>query len=642
MHAPYTDHVADAFQAAEYAAGAALTCLALGLLPRRWPLRVALLGGLWLAVLAPSLGSFFEGFTGVVANAASLHAGLLAARLALLVALVLGRRLGPLLFGLAGVGFAWFLSSALVDSDLELCALHVALAGYTLGLVADARRGAPDLVTQPARDRLALAQDLGLLIVGTLAAALVSNFVLFRGTDSSDEWAYTYQAAVFAKGRLYGEVPACLPALRNYWVFWKDGRMFAQYQPGWPLFLVPFVWIKQIWLGGPAALGLLALALARLGRFAVRSFGHATAAEVRRGGLVAGGFALLSNTLLINGGSRYPHVFMAALFAFTAEAALRLGRAKDRRSALRIGACLGFFAGWIFVVRVPDAVLLAAGPLVYVGVATIRRRAHGFGLLAALGTSGLWVLFLLYTAHVQVGGWGVLPYQLGEQFHSWVKIGFSVPSAALWKWSFPLAWGAYEWWPLVPAIGILGFTLACRYGRDLRRVVLMLSLSACTTLGFYAMLEWGRGGDFGYGPRYQLVLVVPMAIGSALAVHASLHRLGDRARGLIGTGLALATLVGVLVLGGYLFPHARHLLADVMGTELAARKAGLRHAVVIIPPGVGPYGPLDVTRNLPLESYSAPVIYANDTDVTCLRRAYPNRTFYHADGRGNVKLTPLP
>lgn len=643
MHAPYTDQAVDAFQAAEYAAGAALTCLAVGLLPKRWPVRFAFAVGLWLAVLAPVLPTLGSGF-GIGVTSTLLHAALGLARVALVATLLLSGRPWLLLPGGLATAAVAFLDGFLRESDFELCALHIALAGLVLGLVAKLplrRLPVPSRRLEAPFDRIALAQDVGVFLVGMIGAAAVSHYVLFRGTDSSDEWAYTYQAALFAKGRLYGKVPPCFDAFRMYWVFWRDDRMFAQYQPGWPLFLAPFVAIGQAWLGGPASLGMLGVALARLGRFSIASFGTATPAEIRRGGLVAAGLALSCNFLLINGASRYAHVITTALFALTVEAALRVGRVKEMRRAAVLGAWLGFVVGWSGVVRAPDAVLLSCGAGLYLLVAVVRRRMHPVALLTALLVAAAWLLFLFYSARQQVGIWGVLPYQIGSEFHPWVHMSFSVPSAHMWRWSFPLMWGAYEWFPLVPGVGILGFTLAARQGGDSKRVVFSLAVPSFALLTFYAMLEWGRGNDFGYGPRYQAGIVVPMAIGTAMAVHASLLRLPSRVRPHLMHGFVLVAAVGTIVCGAHLYPYDRRILADVMGVENAVRERSLRNAIVVVPNGMSPHGGWDITRNLPIELYEQPVLYANESKMECLRSSFPSRRLYRAESRGNVKLTPI-
>ena len=64
--------------------------------------------------------------------------------------------------------------------------------------------------------------------------------------------------------------------------------------------------------------------------------------------------------------------------------------------------------------------------------------------------------------------------------------------------------------------------------------------------------------------------------------------------------------------------------------------------LLVVGPDAFPYGPMDVTRNLPLELYDAPAILANESDLACLRREYPNRTFYRAVGRGAQLVPTVP
>src|SRR5262249_29211846 len=164
------------------------------------------------------------------------------------------------------------------DSEAELAVLHLVAIGLLLGLHPSSTTPREMYVDrQPPRFAYA-AHDSWLFGLATFLACLVSIYVLGRSCDSADEWSYTFQAAVFAKGRAYAAVPPCMPAFQNFWIFWKDGRMFSQYTPGWPLFCAPFQALGVMWLAAPVTLGLLSVGVARLARRAVARSGLETSA----------------------------------------------------------------------------------------------------------------------------------------------------------------------------------------------------------------------------------------------------------------------------------------------------------------------------------------------------------------------------
>lgn len=627
MHAPYTDHATEAYQIAEVATGALLSVVGWPLLQAR-SVRATWTMAIWLTVATPLLLPWFSEVKWQLGAITAL----------LVLTLLLARRLIALLIGVPVVTGLYVASRFLKDSNLEVCAAYLCAAGLVLGLLAPPWHRA--VLSSPAAPPRALSarwHDFALFVIAIVMGALVSHFVLLRAPDGSDEWAYTYQAAVMAKGQLYGKLPPCHSALRNFWLFWRDDRMFAQYQLGWPLLLVPFVWMRAVWLGGPVTLGLLAVAVARLARQAALrgSFGRA---DVLRAGWLAAGVTLLSSTVLINGGSRFPHLLVAALFAFVAENALVLARSRGFREAFPRALLLGSTAGYLVLVRAPDACVLAVGPLLYLAIATVRRRTHWSTIPLAALASIPWLVFLFVTAHAQLREWGVLPYQLTTTFYPWNVVGFSLPPAHHWKWSFPLAWGAYCWFPLTPALGIVGMALMTRE-RWTRGVAFTLGFSALASMTFYGLLTLGRGGDFGYGPRYQLVLVVPMAVGAALLLLRVLTRMAAPMRALVRTALVTTVATGVLLLSCEQLMSANSLLTRVTAVEREVKAQGLRRAVVIVTKSAAFYGPMDLTRNYPIELYDPEVIFANENETMCLREAFADRTFFKAVGKP-PKLVP--
>lgn len=629
MNSPYTDHASEAFQAAEVALGAVSTVVLLASGPRRPPLRSFLAAAaIWGAVFLPLWPLVASAWVVRRDDAAQTLVGYAVLEVILALASIAPARPRRTVAALAVVGATAALSRWITDSTWELCNLHVIAAWVVWAihegpLRASAAPGAP--AASPAKEPSERVEDAVVFGVATLVGALVSTYVLERGIDSSDEWGYTYQAALFAKGHLHGKVPPCTESLRNFWIIWRDDRMFAQYQPGWPIFMVPFVWLRAPWLAGPVSFAILVTAGSRVARIAVRE-ATGSAASARTGGRVAAFGLLLANTLLINGGSRFPHVFVCALWCVAIEATHRLVRAPTPRDANRAAAVLGCAAGWLVCTRVPEG-LLTAGLLAAVLVALVRKKvAFGPVLVAGLVSVG-WVLVLLGISRAQTGRWGELGYSVATEFYPWNHYKQSLPPPNAIKWHVPLATGAYSWWPIAPAIGLAGTVLGLR--TRARGLLLVIASGCLLTLGYYASIEVGRGGDFGHGPRYQMVVVVPTAIGMALVVHHA--RLAGRALAAAGA-LAVAGSVMVAI---YTLPYTHGMLADGMAIEKAAERARLHDAIVLVPPGTHRYGDYDVTRNYPIELYDPPVIYANEKDVACLRRTFPSRTILRVTSRTN-------
>lgn len=638
MQFPYTDHPFEAMLVAQVAAGGVSTVVLLGDSPahgepashrgsraRTW----LLLACIWASIVLPLLPAFIVGMGMPTAENDVYRVGFEAIEVLLvLAAMLVGGALRTVL-ALVWVALVAVITRWLEASNWEACALHTAAAWVIWGIAhAPRARVRP----RPRNDALLTfsAEDGLVVLLGTVFGAAVSTFLLERGVDGSDEWAYTYQAGLLAKGRVYGAVPPCLESLRSFWVFWRDDRMFAQYQPGWPLFMVPFVWTRTVWLAGPLSFGLLGMFGARLARLA--TYLHTGREDVARsGGRFAAFSILLANTLLINGGSRFPHIFVAALWCVAIERTWVLLEARTKREALTAAAAIGFSAGWLVATRAPEGAL-TVGILVLLARGLVKRKVSVVPVLLAGVIAGGWLFVLLAISKAQTGHWGQMPYALTMEFYPWNKIAYSFPLPYLAKWHFPLAAGTYSWWPLAPAFGLAGCLLGLR--SPARRVVGMVGLGSFLMLAYYASLEAGRGTDFGYGPRYQLQTVVPMAIGGSLLwAHANLLRARARKLSTIGLALSFAGVVGVSI---WTFPHNHQVVADSMRVELAIPRAHLGRAIVLVPPGVGRYGDLDQPRNLPVELYDAPVLTANTRDLQCLLHNYPDRAIYRAEGRPEV------
>src|SRR5450432_417260 len=176
----------------------------------------------------------------------------------------------------------------------------------------------------------------------TLAAGVIINRTVFeRLPHLEDEFAYLYQAKIFAGGHTYVTRDADQSAA----LFWQpfviqpdtatDGvlKRFGKYTPGWPLVLTLGVLLGTPWLVNPV-LAMLSVALVyRLGReIFEESVGVVSAAL-----LAICPMALLLDATLM---SHVPAMFMAVVFVYTYWRVTRSGRGRYRWAVL-CGLALG-------------------------------------------------------------------------------------------------------------------------------------------------------------------------------------------------------------------------------------------------------------------------------------------------------------
>ena len=561
-----------------------------------------------------------------------------AAALATIGALLTRRRLlGAVAF--LGEALLWLVTDYIQDSEAELAGAHLAFFGLLVGLAWRTESSVPN-VRVDRRERTVdpsplWRDDVAAFVFGTLSGALVCRCILHGWTDSADEWAYTFEAALFAKLRAYGSVPACAEAFRNFWVFQYQGRSFAQYTPGWPYFMAPFVALRVPWLAGPASLGLLGAAVARLGRRAAAGFSPGAEppsdADVRAAGRFAALVLMLASTVLINGGSRFSHVFVAAAFAWSLEALFTVAAPGLRLWEQRAwGAVLGLGAGLMISARPADGATLGLGLLSYFGYVVARRRVGCIAVGVAVATFAAVTGVTLIILRLQLQQWFTTGYSIAPTIHEWVKYGWSLPVPAEYRWGIPLMAGAYCAQPMA----------------------FVFFVSYVALLAIYTLAEFGRNWDFGYGPRFQLPCVVPMAVGTGvvLARMWSAARVSSAATSALRAGgpaavALVAVVLGVVRIAPLVYPYT---LEDVRAHSRVKEAIELtrpHNAVVFAGAGTNNTSPLDLTENYPLDLYpDEDVLIANETApsaVQCVRAHYPGRSLYRAEPGIPVRIVPL-
>ena len=667
MMSPYTPQPFDAFMAAETSVGVMLGAF-VSTLPVPMVTAGLFVAGVALAVVAPQLGEFWSGLGFLTA----LHTTDVLDVAAALVALgaLVTRRTSVALASLATQGLLWKLTNFIKDCDNELAAAHLAAFGLLFGLCAYASPAVPEAPrdlpaeTDPREEER---DDAVAFLVATALAVVVCRFVEHAQTDSADEWGYTFQAALFAKLHAYGAVPPCGETFLHYWVFDYMGRRFAQYTPGWPGFMTPFMLARVPWLAGPVSLGLLAAAVSRLGRRATAASSTETStsspARVRRGGRLAVLMLLLSSTMLINGASRFPHVFVAALYAWAVEALLTLGghsgKALPLRIQMRWALVLGAATSLLLATRPGDGGTLGVGLFLYFVYAVSRRRLRWAPILGAAALFAVIAGVALVILRLQLGAWFKTGYSIAGDLRANIgKVSWSMPKPNEFKWGVPLGTGAYCWFPLSPGLGLAGLITLKGPARAMN---FMFFFSFLPLLALYTAAEQGRGWDFGYGPRYELPLALPMAIGAGVALthifefakrwaqepwgqgREAQAQGGDVIRAGAFALAVAAVVVGVVRLAPLTYVpvgvdvRAHNRLKDALA------KNPIPTAIVFGGPAMSNTDPRDLPENLPLDLYPDEdvLIGTEPTPAECIRQHFPDRKLYTASAGEPVKIFPL-
>ena len=642
MELPYVSSPEVAFATAQVSTAVVLTALISHRPLKSRGATVLVLCGIWLSSLVmsaldwlpPMRVQFFIELEGLTLDVASV----------LVVLAVLLERRWSLGGGAAFAALVLHRVGTYVrGSTYERAVLHVAFAALIYALIAHA----PDptgIDTERLRNRRR--RELIVFATGLLAATFVAVYVLDRFVASGDEWGYQYQADLFAHGKLYGPVPECPWVHETYWVFYWMGRAFCQYTPSWPLVVAPFQRLGIYWLASPVV---FAIGLVGVGRLARRAAGEGDRAagtaskEVRLAGILAPLLMGTSGAMLLNAGSLFSHAFVCALYAWSLEALVTItSPGLTRRGEIGWGCALGFLVALLLGARPGDAAALIPGMAVYAVYAMVRGKVRRLSVAAAALSFALVAALILVILRAQVGVWFRTGYSLTNTFRPWGAIQFSWPTRDEWKYGIPLATSAYCFWPCSMGVAAVGAVRS--YGRN-RVLSLILSAGLLLEFAFYAAVSGGRHYDWGYGPRYVLPTIVPLAIFGSVALAPLFTDLGRRSRLDLfrAAACAGAIVVGIATVGALLYPVAMAEIRRNGAPYRAIRAAGLKHAVVVFPPDLIAQDPADLTQNLP--SVTNPdVVYlieGTDREMKCPHRLYADREWYRAVGYDEVDLIPL-
>jgi hypothetical protein len=473
-------------------------------------------------------------------------------------------------YSTAWEAWAW---GALIAVLLTALALVLTRGRAALAVLGTWRR----LVLRPGTPRFIA------LVAALLGAlALLACLVVFSGNPRNvDGFAELFQARIFLAGRLWAPPPPDVASFATLHMIVGPARWFSQYPPGQPLVLAAGLALGAWWLLNPLFAAALVVATYRVARWCADEPTARLAAVL----LCASPFVVAV------AGSEMSHLPAATFGMLAAAAATSIGGRQSSRWAAAAGIALGIMAAF----RPLDAVAAAVPVAVIVMMAAAPGRRLTALATVALAGAICTVPALWYNAGT-TGSWHQFGYTYlwGSQ-HS---LGFH-----------PVPWGI----PLTPlrALGLTGLDLhqlnlylydapfpilaliaggmiAGKRQLDARDAVVVVGALALSALLFF---YWHR--DVFYGPRF-LFGAVPWYVVLVSRSLVVLRRTGRELFPGVTSGLAAVFAFGLaLVLGlatiapARVGAYRRATPVFDLHPDRDARRAGLSHAVVVIPDGWG-------------------------------------------------------
>jgi hypothetical protein len=232
-------------------------------------------------------------------------------------------------------------------------------------------------VSEQIRKRMGLALLL-LLLLAAVTAVAVAYGVLDCFPNSGDEFAYLFQARLFANGELWAEAPPLGETFVPYRTWIIGDKWVSQYPPGWPLAMAAAIIVGipvcsvNAFFGAACATGMMSSLWQLRDRF---------------GGLMAIGSYVITPFFILNAASFHSHMLSALLIVLLCLCCLWYQR--DRRVVALVTS--GSLLGLIGLTRYFTLILILPALCYWIFVENHRSRSQIIWVwaLAALPFLGL-------------------------------------------------------------------------------------------------------------------------------------------------------------------------------------------------------------------------------------------------------------
>ena len=217
---------------------------------------------------------------------------------------------------------------------------------------------------------------------------------------SIDAGAYLMQARAMAHFHFGMPLPFPRQVFSNrFSLEGPDGRLYGIFPPGWPLAVVPFLWVGAPMLVGPVVAGLLVVAQAALGRGVARAAGDEASGDLAtRASLL---LTLPSYARAMETADVVSHAFVALLATVAMTCAIDVRAGARAKTGPGKSVLLGVCVGWAVAARLLDGALLGLAVLGLLIWNPVTRRALAW---VVAGAAPLLVL-LAVEQHVATGQW---------------------------------------------------------------------------------------------------------------------------------------------------------------------------------------------------------------------------------------------
>lgn len=445
------------------------------------------------------------------------------------------------------------------------------------------------------------------------ATILVSTEILEEFPNSADEFAYLFQADMFAAGKLWERAHDLPDFFHNNHLIQFEGIRLSRFPPGWPLLLSQAI---EIGMEPSLVNPILALiTLTVIYFFARRYYGDLVAIWT----LLITAF---SSYYIFNAASFFSHtscLLVTVLFVFS----LRL---YDEKNSLLYGVLAGFFLGFALIIRYYTAVLVFLPFLVWT-VAYYRFRA--IRLFALMGLGGLPCLLYLLWYNYSITGHAFIPVTVWA--YPLEQLGFVKGHSLLKGVEHWVRWILMFFYWAGPGLIVLYFVFLARKAsmpsKRLMNVEDYMFLSLF--IGYFFYYEIGGNQ---YGPRFMFE-AFPFVV---LFVVRKVLEMRER--------VAMAVLVAGLVYAIVRFPFISYREEDIVDQRQdvydLVKEENIDNAVVLITAPTSPIRPMpadDLTRNDRL--FANEVLYALELPraLDQLMEYYPERSFYRYVKDNNQK-----